>query len=824
MHVSPMVKKKSQTTDKKKEKQSAKAKDRQNRIWKDERVRIATGLVLSGFALYLLFALLTYLFTWKADQSLYGQTVFSGPEITASNWSGKSGAWLSNTLVHHGFGLAAFFLPLMILLTGLRLLHIKTLSLLRVWKSGLLALLILSFALGYLFEQQVHYLGSGPGGNLGYFLSRWLNAFMGKLGTGILLIVVITTFLLFTFQNMIPFMRRLVSWLAGLNVPKIKEQTTRAGEEGDAANETEKGQSGPADFPLIGGLSEEEIEVEAQAATKRNGKLINILDEDREKATEEEVIPNGEDNMALKIRKMKEDDLLSEKDVDRKLEEFNPRLDLSSYTFPTIGLLREHKSGEISVTQEELIANKKRILETLGNYNIQIDEISATIGPTVTLYEIVPAPGVRIARIKNLEDDIALSLSALGIRIIAPIPGRGTIGIEVPNSKPEIVSLKSLIASRKFQESKFELALALGKTIDNEPYIIDLTKMPHILVAGATGQGKSVGLNVILTSLLYKKHPAELKLVLIDPKKVELTLFSRIERHYLAKLPGMEEAIITDTKNVVNTLNSMTIEMDQRYELLKSAHVRNIKEYNQKFKARKLSPDKGHRFLPYLVLCIDEFADLIMTAGKEVETPLARLAQLARAVGIHLVIATQRPTTNIITGVIKANFPARIAFRVMSGIDSRTILDASGANQLIGRGDMLVSFGSDLTRIQCAFIDTPEIEEITEFVGNQRGYPEAWLLPEYEGESESETDEIDLNKKDELFGEAARVVVLHQQGSTSLIQRKLSIGYNRAGRIIDQLEAAGIVGPFEGSKARNVLIPDEYQLEQFLNNMDSKSS
>nr|NQU91713.1 DNA translocase FtsK [Bacteroidota bacterium] len=501
--------------------------------------------------------------------------------------------------------------------------------------------------------------------------------------------------------------------------------------------------------------------------------------------------------------------------------EYDPTLDLADYQYPTLELLDDYDSGEISVQKEELESNKDRIVETLLNYSIKIDKIRATIGPTVTLYEIIPAPGIRISKIKNLEDDIALSLAALGIRIIAPIPGKGTIGIEVPNSNPDIVSMRSVLASDKFQNTKYELPFGMGKTIANEVYVADLTKMPHILMAGATGQGKSVGLNAIISSLLYKKHPAELKFVMVDPKKVELTLFSKIERHYLAKLPDSEEAIITDTRKVVRTLNSLGIEMDTRYELLKDAHVKNIKEYNTKFLSRRLDPNQGHHFMPYIVLVIDEFADLIMTAGKEIEIPLTRLAQLARAVGIHLIIATQRPSVNIITGSIKANFPARVAFRVISKIDSRTILDGTGADQLIGRGDMLFSTGSELIRMQCAFIDTPEIEKITNFIGEQRAYPNAYQLPEFADEQDLPITDFDPNEKDSLFEDAARIIVQNQQGSTSLLQRKMKIGYNRAGRIVDQLEAAGIVGSFEGSKARAVLINSEYELEQFLNDMES---
>ena len=503
--------------------------------------------------------------------------------------------------------------------------------------------------------------------------------------------------------------------------------------------------------------------------------------------------------------------------------EYDPTLDLSNYQYPPLELLEEHSSGSQKVTAEELEENKNTIIETLRHYKIEITKIKATIGPTVTLYEIVPAPGIKISKIKNLEDDIALSLSALGIRIIAPIPGAGTIGIEVPNQNPEIVSMRGIIASKKFQESKYALPVALGRTISNEPYTFDLAKMPHLLVAGATGQGKSVGLNAIITSLLYKKHPSQLKFVMVDPKKVELSIYSVIEKHFLAKLPDAEEAIITDNDKVVATLNSLCIEMDSRYNLLKQAHVRNIKEYNEKFVKRQLNPNNGHRYLPYIVVVVDEFADLIMTAGKEVEQPIARIAQLARAVGIHLIIATQRPSTNIITGVIKANFPARIAFKVASMIDSRTILDSPGANQLIGRGDMLISKDSEMVRVQCAFVDTPEVDAITKYIADQQGYPEAYALPEYVSDTENGVSgDMDLGIKDPLFEEAARLVVNTQQGSTSSIQRRFSIGYNRAGRIIDQLEAAGIVGPFEGSKARQVLIPDEYSLEHILKTVDER--
>ena len=526
-----------------------------------------------------------------------------------------------------------------------------------------------------------------------------------------------------------------------------------------------------------------------------------------------------EDELSIEIKAVPEEEVVDSlsRELVEKYGAFDPTLELSGFQFPTLDLLKDYGSSTITIDEDELEINKNKIIDTLRNYKIEIAKIKANIGPTVTLYEIVPAAGVRISKIKNLEDDIALSLSALGIRIIAPIPGKGTVGIEVPNQKPSIVSMRSVIASQKFQKAEMELPVAIGKTISNETFVVDLAKMPHLLMAGATGQGKSVGLNAVLTSLLYKKHPAEVKFILVDPKKVELNIYNKIERHYLAKLPDTTEAIITDNTKVIHTLNSLCIEMDNRYELLKNAMCRNIKEYNAKFKARKLNPDEGHAFLPYIVLVVDEFADLIMTAGKEVETPIARLAQLARAIGIHLIIATQRPSVNVITGIIKANFPARIAFRVTSKIDSRTILDSGGADQLIGRGDLLYTQGNDLTRIQCAFVDTPEVEKIAEFIGSQKAYPEAHLLPEFVGEETTALD-IDASERDALFREAAEVIVTAQQGSASLLQRKLKLGYNRAGRIIDQMEAAGIVGPFEGSKARQVLIPDLVALEQLLNN------
>ncbi len=694
------------------------------------------------------------------------------------------------------------------LLIGLRLLNLKLLPLGRTIRNGILAIIIFSVTLGYLSGDHSEILGSGLGGGHGYIASLWLNSILGKVGSGFLLLFLNFAFFLFAYKPALSwFKRKKTDGVSSTLDPKT------APDEKD-------------DFEIV--MNDEIVSEEKP-----------VINSKTEKAK------NSDPHLAFTTKSLGGDDKNSEKDIDIELtvekkkeeeningntvrsisqEDYDPTLDLPGYQSPTLQLLEDHYSENSRVSKEELLDNKNKIVETLRHYKIEISKIKATIGPTITLYEIIPEPGVRIAKIKNLEDDIALSLSALGIRIIAPIPGKGTIGIEVPNQKPEIVSMKSLLSSKKFQETNFELPIALGKTISNEVFALDLTKLPHLLVAGATGQGKSVGLNVIIASLLYKKHPAELKFIFIDPKKVELTLYSKIERHFLAKLPDVDEPIITDTQKVINTLNSLTIEMDARYDLMKKAHVRNIKEYNTKFIDRRLNPEKGHRYLPYIVMVIDEFADLIMTAGREIEGPLARIAQIARAIGIHLVIATQRPTTNIITGVIKANFPARLAFRVTSMIDSRTILDSPGANQLIGRGDMLISNGGDLARIQCAFIDTPEIERITDFIGSQRGYSTAFLLPEYSGEENMGGNDLDDTQRDSSFEEAARLVVLHQQGSTSLIQRKLSIGYNRAGRIIDQLESAGIVGPFEGSKARKVLISDEYSLERFLNDIDGKKS
>lgn len=763
-------------------------------FFKDERFKFLVGVFTFFLSVFLILSFISYLFTWKIDQSFQWSKVFSGIDIQVDNWSGKSGAYLSNIFINNLFGVTSFLIPFFLIVYSLKFFSITLIPLKKTFKYTVIGLIIGSIWLGYIFGDMNGYLGSGLGGVHGYFMASWLNSFLGKVGTAFLLIL-ITLGVLFYLNP------RIFKSLKKIKELFIKQHQEETETNKDSAAENEELEDDQEKQEIeFGSHSHENIDKEEPTQEKTNSSKQEADDDDIE-LTIEEINQEQESDQEYK-----------------KPTSYDPTLDLSSYNFPTFELLEDHSSNkQTQINKEELIENKNRIVETLANYKIQIDKIKATVGPTVTLYEIIPAPGVRISKIKNLEDDIALSLAALGIRIIAPIPGRGTIGIEVPNQNPEIVSLLSVFKSKSFQESDYALPLALGKTISNETYVIDLAKMPHLLVAGATGQGKSVGLNAIIASLLYKKHPAELKFIMIDPKKVELTLYSKIEKHFLAKLPDTEEPIITDTQKVINTLNSLTIEMDNRYNLLKAAHVRNIKEYNAKFKSRKLNPEKGHKFLPYIVVIVDEFADLIMTAGKEIEGPLARLAQLARAIGIHLIIATQRPSTNIITGVIKANFPARLAFKVTSMIDSRTILDSPGANQLIGRGDMLISHGSELTRLQCAFIDTPELDKITDFIGSQQSYPTAFILPEYVGESTEEPGEVNFSKKDELFEEAAKLVVRHQQGSTSLIQRKFSIGYNRAGRIIDQLEAANIVGPFEGSKARQVLFADEFSLEQYLN-------
>lgn len=824
------------------------------RFLRDEKFKLLLSIFTLFFAITLTLAFISYLFTWKVDQSILDKTwkeLLSNTTIDVDNWAGTIGAILANTFIHKWFGIASFAFIFLLIILSFRLIKIHLLPFGRTLKNTLILIFWTSVTLGFLFGDSSFHLGGGHG----YFISRWLTSVIGIFGTTALLLITAFAYIIFTFNNALEWMKaKIYSIPAGrfthpqqttANIKTEEQQESKQTESIDTEDKTitiERGKDEEG-FDIVNYSENKSQEKELNTKTKSDKtsetdeylldskgskrdalgfEVENTREEENENSYESDNTENqlAEDDEQLLLRVEKKRDIESE-DVTplEDMEDYDPTLELPDYKSPMVDMLDDHRSPNSEVSDEELISNKNKIVETLNNFKIEIIKIKALIGPTVTLYEIVPAPGVRISKIKNLEDDIALSLAALGIRIIAPMPGRGTIGIEVPNQKPEIVSMKSVILSKKFQESTHELPIAMGKTISNESYVFDLTKMPHLLVAGATGQGKSVGLNVILASLLYKKHPSQVKFVLIDPKKVELTLYENIEKHYLATLPDAEEPIITHNQEVIHTLSSLNVEMDNRYQLLKKAQVRNIKEYNKKFIGRRLNPEKGHHFLPYIVLVIDEFADLIMTAGKEIELPIARIAQLARAVGIHLIVATQRPSTNIITGVIKANFPTRIAFKVASMMDSRTILDAPGANQLIGRGDMLITQGSDLIRLQCAFIDTPELERITTHIGNQKGYLQAFLLPEYEVEGEDKAGEVDLSKRDDLFEEAARVLVAHQQGSTSLIQRKLSIGYNRAGRIIDQLEAAGVVGPFEGSKARQVLIADEYQLEQFLNSL-----
>ncbi len=762
--------------------------------------KIILGSLLIVLSIALFFSFISYFFTWQEDQSMLSE--FKNRNAEASNLLNKFGASVSHFFMYKGFGLASFAFPLLLAVTGLYFfLGLNNKGLIGKWIWGLTGTIWVSVALGFFAIDQPLL-----GGLIGYEMNDFLQDYMGKIGVFLTLLFVLMVILVrlfdFTPEGIGNFFRSQKESIASdFKKERSKKKMVVSGDESSIEFSME------TDTP---------IKVDTYTHKKDIPPLQQEAGLDVNLPQEEEL------DIDLKVETVTEEkeekDIKAEKLV-KDFGEFDPKLELGNYKFPPLDLLDQHgATGGITINQEELEENKNKIVSTLKNYKIGIAQIKATIGPTVTLYEIVPEAGVRISKIKNLEDDIALSLAALGIRIIAPIPGKGTIGIEVPNKNATIVSMRSVIASNKFQKAEMELPIAFGKTISNETFVVDLAKMPHMLMAGATGQGKSVGLNAVITSLLYKKHPAEVKFILVDPKKVELTLYNKIERHFLAKLPDSDEAIITDNTKVINTLNSLCIEMDNRYELLKTAMVRNIKEYNVKFKARKLNPNDGHKFLPYIVLVIDEFADLIMTAGKEVETPIARLAQLARAIGIHLIIATQRPSVNVITGIIKANFPARIAFRVTSKIDSRTILDAQGADQLIGRGDMLYTQGNDVTRLQCAFVDTPEVGKITEYIGSQRAYPDAHLLPEYVGEESGTGIDYDIADRDAMFRDAAEVIVTAQQGSASLIQRKLKLGYNRAGRIIDQLEAAGIVGPFEGSKARQVLVPDILALEQLLQN------
>ncbi|TYP96774.1 S-DNA-T family DNA segregation ATPase FtsK/SpoIIIE [Tenacibaculum adriaticum] len=791
-------------------------------FFKNRQTQTVIGSFLVLFSFFLIIAFISFFFSWQEDQSSLSQ--FSDRAIQARNLLGKIGAKLSHFFIYNGFGISAFILPFLIFLTGVSfLLQTRLKNIIASWNWGLFNMLWISIALGFV-EKKYSILS----GIIGFEINEYLRTFIGKTGLAIVLTFFLIAYLVMRFRvTPEKVADKLKSKQKEISDNIVDDFSTDELQNSSTDNSnTEKTFEGTnkSEFELSVKNLQPTIGKHSTVGPKKEESQVSFDIEDSTKHSLDPVLKTTEKqepkDVEIAIEKISEEKSVSENLSERLIKdfgEFDPKLELGNYKFPTFNLLKQYNES-ISIDPEELEANKNRIVETLKNYKIGIAQIKATVGPTITLYEIVPDAGIRISKIKNLEDDIALSLSALGIRIIAPIPGKGTIGIEVPNKKSTIVSMHSVIASKKFQESQMELPIALGKTISNETFVVDLAKMPHLLMAGATGQGKSVGLNAVLTSLLYRKHPAEVKFVLVDPKKVELTLFNKIERHYLAKLPDSEEAIITDTSKVVNTLNSLCIEMDNRYDLLKTAMVRNIKEYNVKFKARKLNPENGHQFLPYIVLVIDEFADLIMTAGKEVETPIARLAQLARAIGIHLIVATQRPSVNVITGIIKANFPARIAFRVTSKIDSRTILDAPGADQLIGRGDLLFSGGNDITRIQCAFIDTPEVEKITDFIGSQRAYPDAYLLPEYVGEEGGANVDIDIEDRDKLFKEAAEVIVTAQQGSASLLQRKLKLGYNRAGRLIDQLEAAGIVGPFEGSKARQVLVPDFIALEQLLEN------
>ncbi|RXR19343.1 DNA translocase FtsK [Flavobacterium amnicola] len=807
-----------------------------NRFTPSRQHKITLGILLVLLAIALAVSFASYFVNGKVDQSEIND--FTNRNSEVQNWLGKFGAFLSDFFIYKGFGVASFLFVRLLFLTGAYLvLDMAVSKLKKTWFWDIFAIIILSILFGF-FSQSLPELG----GIIGYEMNLFSQDYIGKTGTLLALIFGVVIYLIFkikvspdkiksafesTKKEINDDLKTPITTATAYNLEEfaVNDDTDIVEENPDSLlttpnrNDFEENEVELGEMTLKTTPSQFEINKEALKPTIGTASELSL---NVTKPVEE--VPHASDELV--IEKVEEEDIIEENLAAKLVShfgEFDPTLELSNYKFPTIDLLKDYGSGGITINQAELEENKNRIVETLRNYKIDIAQIKATVGPSVTLYEIVPEAGVRISKIKSLEDDIALSLSALGIRIIAPMPGKGTIGIEVPNKNPTMVPMKGVIASAKFQEAEMELPIALGKTISNETFVVDLAKMPHLLMAGATGQGKSVGLNAVLTSLLYKKHPAEVKFVLVDPKKVELTLFNKIERHYLAKLPDTEDAIITDNSKVITTLNSLCVEMDNRYSLLKDAMVRNIKEYNEKFKQRKLNPENGHRFLPYIVLVVDEFADLIMTAGKEVETPIARLAQLARAIGIHLIIATQRPSVNVITGMIKANFPARIAFRVTSKIDSRTILDSGGADQLIGRGDMLFSNGNDLVRVQCAFVDTPEVEKITDFIGSQKAYPTAYLLPEFIGEDSGISLDIDISERDTLFREAAEVIVTAQQGSASLIQRKLKLGYNRAGRLIDQLEAAGIVGPFEGSKARSVNIPDLVSLEQFFMNEKNNS-
>lgn len=822
-----MAKKK---TDKEPEKKTVPI-HRFTKIFKNETLHFVIGLLLVIFSVYLLLAFASFFFTGAADQSIVENPdpdQLISVDNHVKNYAGARGAQLANYLINGCFGLSSFFIIAFLAVAGMKLMKAYQF---RVWKWFICCSLLLvwfsvflGFVFGNTFENSFIY----PGGLHGYNVSLWLVSQIGVPGVWLLLLTTALCFFIYLSTQTIIVLRKIFRPSFIKRTQKEPRPIGDADECDESAIELTNPEPQTVDFDIKHTYKQE---TKKPVAEEKPFPVTDNKDDEWIKSNpEEEYTPENEVDDAKESEEENNEPIVTiekggsdddEEYTGPSLEPYNPKLDLENYHYPTLDLMKRYENSEPTINMEEQNANKDRIINILRSFGIEINTIKATVGPTITLYEITPESGVRISKIRGLEDDIALSLKALGIRIIAPIPGKGTIGIEVPNSDAKIVSMQSVIGSKKFQESTYDLPIAFGKTITNEVFMVDLCKMPHVLVAGATGQGKSVGLNAIITSLLYKKHPAELKFVLIDPKKVEFSIYSTIEKHFLAKLPDGEEAIITDFTKVVQTLNSLCIEMDTRYDLLKKAHVRNIKEYNDKFINRKLNPEKGHKFMPYIVVVIDEFGDLIMTAGKEVELPIARIAQLARAVGIHMIIATQRPTTNIITGTIKANFPARVAFRVSSMMDSRTILDRPGANQLIGRGDMLFLQGSDPVRVQCAFVDTPEVEQITDYINHQQGYPNAFYLPEYVGE-ESESSglgDVDMNRLDPMFEDAARLVVIHQQGSTSLIQRKFSIGYNRAGRIMDQLEKAGIVGPSEGSKARQVLCMDETDLEMRLSNL-----
>lgn len=841
-------------------------------VVKDERTQKIVGSICLLLTVFLFISFTSYLFTWQEDQDKVqqlGVSIFATDDIKVNNLLGVLGAYISHTLWYNGFGIASFLFCTVFFVIGVNLIFgKKVFKLVRNFKYVLIGLVVFSMASTFLSKGSPF----SWGGAVGEYLNDWFEKWIGKIGTGALLLLTLFSYFIWRFNpafslpdwkfkfsdsNSEPMAKNLAADIpeeTGTAIAQIDEEDfienneTAVDENGlpISKNKLKSNNSGVSvimpntpstplnplnEFDII--EKEEQVLIDEEEAEELADELEEELEEAEEELLEtieaDEKKPTvqsskNEPELELEIKETPEDEeeeILAgiAATVGSLASKYDVTLDLKNYKYPGLDLLETHGSEKIVHDPAELETHKNQIIATLKNYDIAIQRIAATVGPTVTLYEIVPAPGVRISRIKNLEDDIALSLAALGIRIIAPIPGKGTIGIEVPNVRKTVVSMKTLLASDKFQNSTFSLPIAIGKKIDNDNFIVDLATMPHLLMAGATGQGKSVGLNAILVSLLYKKHPSQLKFVLVDPKKVELSLYRVIEKHFLAKLPGEEESIITDTKKVVYTLNALCIEMDNRYDLLKEAGCRNIKEYNEKFTARKLNPEKGHQYLPFIVLVVDEFADLIMTAGKEVEMPIARLAQLARAIGIHLIIATQRPSVNIITGTIKANFPARIAFKVSSKIDSRTILDAGGAEQLIGKGDMLVSYNGEITRLQCAFVDTPEVDAVCEFIGDQKGYPQAFLLPEYVDEKDMESSHFDANDRDPLFEDAARLIVSSQMGSTSLIQRRMKLGYNRAGRLMDQLEAAGVVGPNQGSKAREVLFKTDSELQSFLDSM-----